>query len=75
MKPFFVPPLEKDPERPFTATIVVEDHQNRRYELPRTTFRATPGPQQVQQVAGSEAPPEEPNGEINPEQPMPKTDT
>lgn len=39
---FFEPPFETDPNMPFTATIVVEDHKNRRYELPRQTFRATP---------------------------------
>lgn len=39
---FFEPPLETDPNVPFTATIVVEDHKNRRYELPRQTFRPTP---------------------------------
>lgn len=48
---FFVPPLEDDPTKPFTATIIVEDHQNRRFELPRTTFRATPPPSQVPHVA------------------------
>lgn len=44
---FFVPPLETDDKKPFTATIVVEDHKNRKYELPRTTFRATPPPLSV----------------------------
>jgi hypothetical protein len=38
---FFEPPLETDPSVPFTATIVVEDHKNRKYELPRQTFRPT----------------------------------
>jgi hypothetical protein len=40
---FFTPPLSENPTEAFTATIVVEDHKNRQYELPRFTFRATPG--------------------------------
>jgi membrane protein implicated in regulation of membrane protease activity len=39
-----VPPLETDDSKPFTATIVVEDQYNRKYELPVHTFRATPTP-------------------------------
>jgi hypothetical protein len=39
---YLVPPLEQDETKPFTATIVVEDHKNRKYELPRQTFRPTP---------------------------------
>lgn len=39
---FFEPPLETDPNVPFTATIAIEDHKNRKYELPRQTFRPTP---------------------------------
>jgi hypothetical protein len=40
---YMVPPLEADPTKPFTATVVVEDQYNREYELPVHTFRATPG--------------------------------
>jgi hypothetical protein len=40
---FFTPPLTENPNEPFTATIVVEDQKNRKYNLPRFTFRATPG--------------------------------
>jgi hypothetical protein len=40
---FIVPPLATDATRPFTATIVVEDQFNRRYQLPTQEFRATPG--------------------------------
>jgi hypothetical protein len=39
---FIVPPLATDTTRPFTATIVVEDQFNRRYQLPTHEFRATP---------------------------------
>lgn len=38
-----VPPLTTDITRPFTATIVVEDQFNRKYQLPTQEFRATPG--------------------------------
>lgn len=40
---FMVPPLEADATKSFTATVVVEDQYNRKYELPVHTFRATPG--------------------------------
>jgi hypothetical protein len=40
---YMIPPLETDPTKPFTATVVVEDQYNRKYELPVQTFRATPG--------------------------------
>lgn len=40
---FMVPPLETDANKPFTATIVVEDQYNRKHELPAQTFRATQG--------------------------------
>jgi membrane protein implicated in regulation of membrane protease activity len=40
---YMVPPLETDATKPFTATVVVEDQYNRKYELPVHTFRATPG--------------------------------
>ena len=40
---FIAPPLAKDTTKPFTATIVVEDQFNRRYQLPTHEFRATPG--------------------------------
>jgi hypothetical protein len=39
---FFTPPLAENLKEPFRATIVVEDHKNRKYELPRQTFRPTP---------------------------------
>lgn len=42
---YMVPPLEIDATKPFTATVVVEDQYNRKYELPNHTFRATPGGQ------------------------------
>lgn len=35
------PPLESDSRRPFTATITLEDHQNRLHMLPRHTFQPT----------------------------------
>lgn len=41
---YIVPPLQEDETKEFVATIVVEDQKNRRYPLPRHTFRATPGP-------------------------------
>ena len=40
---YFHPPLATEEGKPFEATIVVEDQFNRKYELPRQTFRATPG--------------------------------
>lgn len=41
---FFHPPLGTFEGKPFEATIVVEDQFNRKYELSRQSFRATPGP-------------------------------
>lgn len=39
---FMVPPLESDATKAYEATIVVEDQYNRKFELPRQSFRATP---------------------------------
>lgn len=44
---YMVPPLETDASKPFTATVVVEDQYNRKYELPIHTFRATTGQAQM----------------------------
>jgi len=35
------PPIEADERQPFTATIVLEDHQNRLHTLPRHSFQPT----------------------------------
>ena len=39
---FMVPPLESDATKAYEATIVLEDQYNRKFELPRQLFRATP---------------------------------
>lgn len=36
---YISPPLESDVTRPFTATIVLEDHENRMHTLPTHTFQ------------------------------------
>lgn len=41
---FLHPPLTTETDRAFEATIVVEDQFNRKYELPKQSFRATPNP-------------------------------
>lgn len=38
---YMTPPLTDDVTHAFTATIVVEDHKNRKYKLPTMTFRPT----------------------------------
>jgi hypothetical protein len=50
---FFSPPLSSEQGEPFNATIVLEDHRNRLYELPNFTFRPTPSgqsPPPIQQL-------------------------
>jgi len=46
---YMVPSLESDSTKPFAATVIVEDQHNRKYELPRHIFRATPGQAQIPQ--------------------------
>jgi len=38
---FMLPPLTKDLNEPFRATVVLEDQYNRKFEMPEHTFRAT----------------------------------
>jgi hypothetical protein len=41
---FMLPPLTTDLAEPFTATLVLEDQYNRKFEMPEHTFRATNRP-------------------------------
>lgn len=53
---YFVPPLEKDLTKPFTATIVLEDQFNRKFSLPIHTFGPTPGQTMPGPQSGPTAP-------------------
>lgn len=39
---FYDPPLSDNHAEPFITTIILEDHKNRKYELPSITFRPMP---------------------------------